>query len=212
MAEQVEQAVADLGEQKVQLQRLAKAAADLQQAAQPLGRLVLEDHVAALAEHGLDGGVVGLLLVAVVALVAVEEDELGVADADAVVVLERRAVADGLAVDEGAVAALLVFDEAAPLDAEDLGVLAADGGDGDDDAAIGVASHDELVAVQRDLAALVGPLDDLKRGHHVTPGDCTHRRATGAPSGWGGGCVEKAPYFNRSSRRIQESGRTIPSR
>ena len=47
LPEQVKQAVADLGEQKVQLQRLAEAAADLQQAAQPLGRLVLEDHVAA---------------------------------------------------------------------------------------------------------------------------------------------------------------------
>ena len=79
-----------------------------------------------------------------------EEDGEEVADADLVVVLERGAAGDGLAVDEGAVAALLVLDEELAVDAEDLGVLAADRGDRDDDGAIRVAAHDELVPVQRE--------------------------------------------------------------
>ena len=79
--------------------------------------------------------------------------------------LEQGAGGDGLIVDEGAVAALLVLDVITALDAEDLGVLAADGGDGNDDAAIGIASEDELVAVQGNMGAFVGSLEDLQCGH-----------------------------------------------
>ena len=46
----------DLGQQRSQLQRLAQVAADLEQAAQLLGRLRVEQHVAAVVEHRLDGG------------------------------------------------------------------------------------------------------------------------------------------------------------
>ena len=69
-----------------------------------------------------------------------------VADADAVVVLQRRACGDHPVVDEGAVAARRVLDEVVTVETHDLGMQAADRGMGDDQVTIGVAAQDETVS------------------------------------------------------------------
>jgi hypothetical protein len=72
------------------------------------------------------------------------EGGLEVADANYVVVVERRARGDGLVIDVGPVTALLILDVVAVLDADDLSVLTGNGSRGDDNIAIGITTAGPL--------------------------------------------------------------------
>ena len=122
LAEDVEQRVGDLVEQRVEVERLRQAGADVQQRPQPVGRLRRPGSCWALTAAAVASMVVsppGVLLVgrcsfgisggsgsALAALVVEAEEE--VADLDAVLRLERRPGRgdDLLVVDERLVAAL----------------------------------------------------------------------------------------------------------
>ncbi len=177
LPKQQKQAFDDLGHQGVKVECLAEVGADFEEAAQFLGWLRLQQQVAAVTELGLDGG--GTVMLFRLAdfvrfgrrgLSLIHERCQEIADADTIVVLEECARGDCHVVDEGAIAALLVFNVVASLDAEDDGMFATDRCHRDHDAAVRIASEDELVAVQRDEASLVGSFKDVQCGHCSPPG------------------------------------------
>src|SRR5262249_37213809 len=56
LAEELKQTLDDLGHQGIEIEGLAEVGADVEQTAEFLGRLRLQEQVAALVEHDLDGG------------------------------------------------------------------------------------------------------------------------------------------------------------
>src|SRR5262249_55214472 len=145
------------------------------QPAQLVGGLGLEDVAAVLAERGLDrrraADVVLLVFEALVGgRLAFEEGGDEIADANAIVVLELGSAGDRLVVDEGAVTAVEVLDEEPRLDPQDLGVLPAHRGHGDDNLALRIATEHEALAVEGNPGSLVGSFEDLQQGHRHTSG------------------------------------------
>src|SRR5262245_57113119 len=78
-----------------------------------------------------------------------------IADLNLVAVAQRRTSLEEFVVDAGAVPALHVLHVEPPLDADDAGVLPADGSGRDDEVTRRAAAHYEGVGVQRDPLTLV---------------------------------------------------------
>ncbi len=95
-------------------------------------------------------------------------DENRLADLNVVAWLEQD-VADGLVVDEGAVGAADVAEAEAVRGADEFRVLPRGFGIGEADLAGRIAAGRKYVGGERELSALIGPLDDDQAWHEVSP-------------------------------------------
>ena len=176
LPEQMEKIVHYLRQQRFEIEGLAEGRGDIQQTAQLVGRLAVQQQVAAAADDGLDGGE-GLFTVMVLGRVLfrrrrVNEDDDIIANPNFVIMLQERLGVDSQFIDEGVIAARLamavsIFDVIATLKVLNGRVFPANGilALGETDPTIRLASEDEACAVERDSLADFRPLTNEQRGH-----------------------------------------------
>ena len=225
LLEELEQVIADFRQQRFQLEGPAEAVGDFEHRAQLLGRLRLEDLLAAGVAEGRfvgrrrAGGIdpVVRVLVAKGGRQRLQDWRLveaahEVADLDLVVVLELHPVLHRLIVDIGAVAALHVLDEELALLANDVRVGPADGGAVDDDMAVRVSPQNELVALEGHHLPRGSSFLHLQRSHTflvsreagTQAGEWTEHSCSILSNGWrgckkrGGGKIGKKPGNTRA--------------